>query len=151
MCPHPDTKPIIVYIKKRLRKKGRTMLLVENDNKQKQEPNEEIDRFSSFMLGNSKHRETYKKGEYNSQELPADSTTNRTDNWFFSFRRIEPASSTHTTLNHIENLLNNVDFELCMETIDMFSTTSEQLKPLLKEITPFTQRFSKKFKSTKNA
>jgi hypothetical protein len=135
------------------------MSLVENDNKQ--EPNEEIDPFSRLMFGNSKHRETYKKGEYNSQEempeqkeqLSFDITTNRFEDWFFGFRGKAPATSTHTTLNQIENILNNVDFELLMETIDMFFTASEQLKPLFKEITPFMHRFIKKFKAnevTKN-
>ena len=92
------------------------MSLVENDNKQKQEPNDEIDRFSRFMFGNSKHRETYKKGENNSQEMPeqkrqssVDSIRNRTDDWFFGFTRKEPATSTHTNQNQIEDLLNNVD------------------------------------------
>ena len=134
------------------------MSLVENDNKQKQEPNDEIDRFSRFMFGNSKHRETYKKGENNSQEMPeqkrqssVDSIRNRTDDWFFGFTRKEPATSTHTNQNQIEDLLNNVDSELLMETIDMFFTTYKQYKPLFKEITPLMHQFIKKFKSNKDA
>ena len=42
--------------------------MVGNDNKQK--TNGEIDHFSRFMFGNSKHRETYKESENNSQEFP---------------------------------------------------------------------------------
>jgi hypothetical protein len=76
-----------------------------------------------------------------------DSRTNRKDDLFFGFWRIEPATSTHTTQNQIDNLLKNVDLELLMETIDMFVTTSKQFKPLFKEIPPFMHRFSKKFKS----
>ena len=68
MRPHPDTKTIIVYIEEK-RKKGRRMSLAENNNKRKQEPNEEIDPFSGFMFGNSKHRENDKKADYNSQEM----------------------------------------------------------------------------------
>jgi hypothetical protein len=136
------------------------MSLEDNDNKQRQEPNEEIDRFSIFMFGNNRHRETYKEGEYNnnSPEMPEqkeqssfDSTTNLFDNWFFGSRRKGPETSTSTTQNQIENLLNNVDVDLLMETIDMFVATSEQFKPLFKEITPFINRFSKKFKSNKDA
>ena len=41
--------------------------MVGNDNKQK--TNGEIDRFSRFMFGNSKHRETYKESENHSQEI----------------------------------------------------------------------------------
>jgi hypothetical protein len=136
------------------------MSLVDNDNKQKQEPNEEIDRFSIFMFGNSRHRETYKEGDYNynSPEMPEQkeqssfySTTNRIDDWFFGSRRKEPETSTYTTHKQIENLLNNVDFDLLMETIDMFVTTAKQFKPLFKEITPFINRFSIKLKSNKDA
>src|ERR1700719_2462275 len=115
--------------------------MVENDNKQKQDSNEDIDQFSRFMFGNP-HRETYKKGENHSQEMPEqkeqssyDSPTNQFDNWLFGFRREEPETSTHTTPNQIEDLLNNVDFELLMETMDMFVTTFEQYKPLFKEVT----------------
>jgi hypothetical protein len=118
--------------------------LVENGNKKKQEPNGEIDRFSRFMFGNSKHREIYKEGgENNSQELTEQTKhssfdSRLKDDWFFGIRRKEPATSTHTAQKLIEDLLNNVDFELLMETIDMFVTSSKQFKPLFKEITPFS-------------
>jgi len=125
--------------------------LAENDNQQKQKPNGDIDHFSRFLFGNSKHRETYKKDENDSQELPEqkeqtsyDSRYNRNNDWFFGVRRKEHTPSPETIQNHIENIINNVDFELLMETIDMFVTTT---KPLIKEITPFFHRFSKKFKS----
>ncbi|MDQ0270027.1 hypothetical protein [Cytobacillus purgationiresistens] len=128
--------------------------MAENDNQQKQKPNGEIDHFSRFFFGNSKHRETYKKGENDSQELPEqkeqssyDSRYNRNNDWFFGVKRKEHTPSPQTNQNHIENILNNVDFELLMETFDMLVTTTEPLKPLIKEITPFFHRFSKKFKS----
>ena len=134
------------------------MSLDENNNKRKQEPNEEIDPFSGFMFGNSKHRENDKKDDYNSQEMleqkeqsSFDSKPNKIDDWFFGYRGKEPTTSTHTNLNQIEDLLNNVDFELLMETIDMCFTTYEQYKPLFKEITPYMHRFIKKFKSKKDA
>jgi hypothetical protein len=135
------------------------MSLVANDNQQKQQSNEEIDRFSILMFGNSRNRKTYKEGEYNynSPEMPEqkeqssfDSTTNRIDDWFFGTRRKENETKTYTTPNQIENRLSNVDFDLLMETFDMFVTTFEQYKPLLKEFTPFIKRFSKKFKSNKD-
>ena len=123
----------------------------ENDNQQNQKPNGEIDRFSQFFFGNSKHRETYKKDENDSQVLPEqkehssyDDRYNRNNDWFFGIKRKEHTPSPQTDQNHIENILNNVDFELLMETIDMFVTTTQ---PLIKEITPFFHRFMKKFKS----
>jgi hypothetical protein len=134
------------------------MPLEEIENKQNQKQNGEIDRFSRFMFGNLKHRDTYKEGENNSQELPEikeqssfDSKSYRNDDWVFGLRRKGPATRTHTTQNQIENLLNNVDIELLMETMDMFVSTSKQLKPLFKEITPFMHRFIKKFKSNEDA
>src|SRR5690348_14948434 len=134
------------------------MSLLADDNERKQESNEEIDRFSILMFGNSRHRKTYKEGEsnYNLTEMSEqkeqssfDSTSNPIDDWFFGSRRKEPETNTYTTPNQIENLLNNVDLDLLMETFDMFVTTFEQYKPLFKEFTPFINGFSKQFKSNK--
>lgn len=133
---------------------------MDNDNEQKQGSNEEIDRFSLLMFGNSRDRSSYKEGEnnYNSPEMPEqkeqssfESTTNRIDDWLFGSRRKGPETSTYTIPNQIEKLLNNVDFDLLMGTIDMLVTTSKQFKPLFKETTPYITRFSKKFKSNKDA
>ena len=128
--------------------------MVGNDNKQKQKTNEEIDPFSRFIFGNRKQRETYTESENDSQELPEqneqssfDNRSNRTDDWFFGSRRKEPTQSAPTIQNQIEDYINNVDIELLMETYDTIVNTSKQFKPLLKEITPFFHRFSKKFKS----
>jgi hypothetical protein len=149
--PHSDTKPIIVYLKEQERRK---MPLEEIENKQKQKPNGEIDLFSRLMFGNRKHRETYNEGDNNSKELPESekkeqsffyNRSHRNDEWILGFRRKGPATRTQSTQNQIENLLNNVDVELLKETIDMFVTTSKQLKPLFKEVTPFIHRFIKKF------
>jgi hypothetical protein len=126
--------------------------LVENDHKQK--TNGEIDPFSRFWFGNSKHRETDKESENNSQELleqkehsSFDRNSNRVDDWFFGLRRKEPTQSAPTTQNQIEDFLNNLDIELLMETYDSLVTTSKQLKPLIKEISPLFHQISKKFKS----
>ena len=110
--------------------------------------------FFTIHVWKRKHRETYTESENNSQELPEqneqssfDNRSNRTDDWFFGSRRKEPTSSAQTPQNQIENFINNLDIELLMETYDMLVDTSKQLKPLMKEITPFFHRFSKKFKS----
>jgi hypothetical protein len=136
------------------RKEGRKKSLVGNDNKQKQKPNGEIDPFSRFIFGNRKQRETYTESENDSQELPEqneqssfDNRSNRTDDWFFGSRRKEPTSSAQTLQNQIENYMNNLDYMLLMEIYGTLVDTSKQLKPLIKEITPFFHRFSKKFKS----
>ena len=140
-------------LSKRVEKKGKNSL-VENDNKQKQKPSEEITPFSRFIIGNHKQRETYTKSENNSQEFleqneqsSFDSKSNRIDDWVFGSRRKGPTQSVPTTQNQIEDFINNVDIELLMETYGMLIDTSKQLKPLMKEITPLFHRFSKKIKS----
>lgn len=127
---------------------------MESENKKEQKPNGEIDRFSRLMFGNSNHRETYKEGENNPQEVPEQKEQSffgirSNDDWLFGSRRNEAETNKHT--NQIENLLSNVDFELLMETIEMFVATTKQLKPIFNEITPFFHRFSKKFKSNEEA
>jgi hypothetical protein len=132
---------------------------VENDNPQEQKPIRENDSFSKFMFGNRKHKDSYEV-EDNSQEFPKQkeqssiaNRTGRMDDWFFGSGRKESSTTTHTThtsQDKIENLLNNVDINLLMETIDMFVATSKQFKPLIKEITPVLNKFSKKFKSNKD-
>ena len=115
---------------------------------------EKLTHFSRFMFGNSKHRETYKESENHSQEFleqnehsSFDRNSNRIDDWFFGFRRKEPTQSAPTTQDQIENFINNVDIELLMETYDTLVTTSKQLKPLIKEVSPFFHQIRKKFKS----
>ena len=125
-----------------------------NDYQQKPKPNREIDHFSRFLFGNREHRRTYKENENNSQEFleknehtSFEKKSNRNDDWGSGIRRKEPESSAQTLQNQIENLLNNVDFELLMETYDALVVSSKPLKPLMKEITPFFHRIRKKLKS----
>ena len=120
-----------------------------NDHKQK--TNREIDQ---LWFGNNKHRETDKENENNSQEFlkqkehsSFDRKSNRNDDWFFGLRRKEPTQSAPTTQNQIEDFLNNLDIELLMETYDSLVTTSKQLKPLIKEISPLFHQISNNFKS----
>jgi hypothetical protein len=119
-----------------------------------QKQNGETDHFSRFLFGNNKHSETYKNGENNSQELfeqkersSYDSISNRNNDWFLGVTKKKYTPSPQTIQDQIETILKNVDLELLMETVDMFVTTTKQLKPLIKEITPFFHRFSKTFKS----
>jgi hypothetical protein len=128
---------------------------VERDNhQQKPKPDREIDHFSRLMFGNRKHRATYKENENNSQEFleqnepkSFESKSKRNDDWGGGIGRKEPESSAQTLQNQIENLLNNVDFELLMETYDALVASSKQLKPIVKEITPFFHQIRKKLKS----
>lgn len=130
--------------------------MAENDKNHK--PNVEMDRFTKLMFRRSKQRDIFDKNEDDSQDMPEqkynynfDSKTYGFDDWFLGKRRRAPEKKTHSTLNQIEDTLKKVDFELLMETIDLFVTTSKQYKPLIKEISPFINHFFKKFKFNKEA
>lgn len=138
--------------------KGCRVRLQEDDNHLKKEPNRELDRFSRFMFGVRKQREENKKDEDISQDNPEQKEapsihrkTNKFDNWFFGSRRQEVESSAPTRQNQleqqVENILNQVDIGLLMETIDMLVETTKQYKPILKKFTPMFNQFKKKFKS----
>ena len=119
---------------------------------------DELDRFSSFMFGANKRKEGNKKNESISQEIPeqkeaphSNRKTHQYNDWFLGSRREDTEYSASTPQNQIEqqigNLLNKVDVELLMETIDMLVETTKQYKPLLKEISPMVKQLKKKFKS----
>ena len=108
------------------------MTLEEND-----KPSRGMDQFSRFLLGNREMPEQ--------KEESFESRSNRPDDWIFGNRRKE--SLTH---NPNGNPLNTVDLMLLMETIDMFVATTNQFKPLFKEVTPFFSRFIKKFKPNRD-
>jgi hypothetical protein len=110
------------------KKRGRIKSLPENNNKDNQKPNREIDPFSNFLFGNSKHRETYKESENNSPENSDTTSQNQLE-------------------HQIENLLKNVDVEKLTENINLLVDTAKQFKPLIKEITPFYNQIIKKIKS----
>ncbi|MFK9094326.1 hypothetical protein [Bacillus salipaludis] len=123
----------------------------ENGHKEKQNLNGEIDPFSRFLFGNRNHRETYEEDENNSDEQKehlsfSHNRSNRIDNWLFGSRRTEQDGAP-SNQNQIENSPNNVDFELLMETIHMFIETSNQYKPLFKNIPNFFNQFIEKFKT----
>jgi hypothetical protein len=137
----------------------RKKLLERNDHKE-QKLNREMNSFSRFMFGNRKPRGSHKESENNSQvnleqnqRLSFNTRSNRNDDWIFGHRRKEPVSDNknsqnriQNTQNKIENFMNNVDMELLFETFDTLVTTTNQYKPLIKEITPLFGKISKKIK-----
>ncbi|MDQ1144184.1 hypothetical protein QE429_001011 [Bacillus sp. SORGH_AS 510] len=114
-------------------------------------PNRELDRFSSFMFG---QRDAYNKDDNQSMEFPEQKEhssfkSSSGDDWFLGSRRNEPDHHRSKTQSQLEDHMNNIDFVLLMETIDMFVATANQYKPLFNEVTPIFQKFIKKFKSSK--
>ncbi|MEH6955569.1 hypothetical protein [Neobacillus drentensis] len=107
------------------------------DHHQKEKSTKEMDPFSRFMFGNRKSRRSNHSTER--MEPKAD--------WFFGRRRKgNENKETQTTQNKLENMMNNVDIELLLETYDTFVTTTEQYKPILKGIVPLISKFTNKFK-----
>ncbi len=123
------------------------------EDESKQADYREDDRFSRLMFGERKFRKTDLKDENHERESPEEieqsSFPRRKDDWFWGTRRNESAARHHFKKQKKESLLENIDFELLMETVDMFITTSKQYKPLIKEISPFFKGLTKKFKSSK--
>ncbi|SDM62580.1 hypothetical protein [Bacillus sp. OK048] len=124
------------------------------ENVKDHKPNGENDRFTRLMFRNSKQGDLLDENDDHSQvrsEQKNNSNFVRKsygfDDWLLGNRRKVPEKKSHTTVNQIENTLQKVDLELLMETIDMFATTSKQFKPIIKEISPFFNRFFKKLKS----
>lgn len=119
-----------------------------NDNTRKQEPNGEQDHFSIFMFGNNKQREAYKEGEALSGEehLTSERERHWADDWFLGNRSNGDRKENQSDYNQIENVLNSIDFDLLMETIDMFVSTTKQLKPFFKEMPPLLHQLRKKLK-----
>lgn len=117
----------------------------DNDHSRKEKSTREIDHFSRFMFGNRQPRGT------NHSKDNSDPKPNSSDDWFLGRRRKEAVSSdkdhqTQTTQSKVENFINNVDIELLFKTYDTIVTTTEQYKPLFKEIAPFFSKFTNKFK-----
>jgi len=124
----------------------------ENNSQELPEQNEQSsfdnrsNRTDDWFFG-SRRKEPTSSAQTPQNQISFGNRSNRTDEWLFGSRRKEPTSSAQTPQDQIENFINNLDFELLMETYDMLVDTTKQLKPLMKEITPFFHRFSKKFKS----
>ncbi|MEC1520741.1 hypothetical protein P9D43_01680 [Neobacillus niacini] len=127
--------------------------MAENDKDYK--PKGENDRFTRLMFGNSKQSDIDESDDHqvhseqkNNSKFVRESSG--LDDWFLGNRRkaLEKKSTKH--LNTIENTLKNVDLELLMETMHMFVTTSNQYKPIIKEVSPYFNSFLKKFKSNKD-
>jgi hypothetical protein len=127
-------------------------VLAENDKDYK--PNGENDRFTRLMFGKSKQSGLIDENEDHLQGKSEQQHNSKfvkesygSDDWLLGNRRKNAEKKSTTNLNQIENTLKQVDLELLMETIHMFMTTANQYKPIIKEISPFFNRFLKKFKS----
>ncbi|MEH7074287.1 hypothetical protein [Neobacillus drentensis] len=117
----------------------------DKDHHRKQKSTREVDRFSKFMFGNRQPRGT------SQTEEDSTSRTKRNDGWFWGRGIRENRTHNHdhqpqTMQNKVENIMNNVDIELLFETFETIKATTEQYKPLLKEITPYFSKFTSKFK-----
>jgi hypothetical protein len=126
----------------------------ENNSQELPEQNEQSsfdnrsNRTDDWFFG-SRRKEPTSRAQTPQNQISFDNRLNRTDDWFFGSGRKEPTPSPQPQpiQNQIENYMNNLDLMLLMEIYGTLVNTSKQLKPLIKEITPFFQGLSKKFKS----
>ncbi|MGV3263473.1 hypothetical protein [Cytobacillus pseudoceanisediminis] len=109
------------------------------DNEQTDPFTKQIDPFTSLMFGKGNDDESYPDRE-TKQNIAADKTSHF-DNWIFGPKQKEKNSEKSTAQNPIEDFLNEIDFILLMETIDSIRNSSKQLKPLVKKLIPYLEKF----------
>ncbi|WP_144550720.1 hypothetical protein [Bacillus sp. X1(2014)] len=115
------------------------------DNEHQQKSTRDLDHFSRIMFGNRQPRGT------SHSKSSSESRKNRNDGWFFGRRKKQDEhkqqpEQEQSIQDKVENIMNNVDIELLFNTFDTIVTTTEQYKPLFKEMAPFISKFTDKFK-----
>ncbi|MED3623511.1 MULTISPECIES: hypothetical protein [Neobacillus] len=103
-------------------------------------PVNDVDPFTKLMFGSG--RVPIKVDKYHSNE-----SFDREEHFEESFlgkRRIHKAPFMHHQPNQIQQLLNQIDLELLIGTIDTAMQTYKQYQPLIKEVSPFLKKFLKK-------
>ncbi|MCS0674528.1 hypothetical protein [Cytobacillus firmus] len=113
----------------------------EKDNEQTEPFTKQIDPFTSLMFGKGHDDESYGDRETKQNTQITANTINHFDNWIFGPKQKEKNSEKSTAQNQIEDFLNEIDFILLMETIDSIRNSSKQLKPLVKKLIPYLEKF----------
>lgn len=122
--------------------------MAEFDDLEKQNSDTKIDPFFNFMFGNGNKTENHTKEESEPhQSLEHNESIfghdpNQLDPWLFGNRQNNKSMMPDNHYGQIENLLNNIDLMLVMETVDMAVTTYKQYQPLLTEIPSVFKKFS---------
>ena len=112
---------------------------------QNQKSTKEKDDFSRFMFG-----ERQPRGSDHSEERSS-TRPKHNDDWFWGRGRGSSNKDNHTQTtvqNKVESFIDNVDVGLLFDTYDTIVKTTEQYKPLFKEIAPFFSKFTNKFKKS---
>lgn len=112
----------------------------EKDNEQTEPATKQIDPFTSLMFGKGHDDESYGDHETKQNTQIAADKTSHFDNWLFGPKQKKNAEKS-TAQNPIEDFLNEIDFILLMETIDSIRNSSKQLKPLVKKLIPYLEKF----------
>jgi hypothetical protein len=121
--------------------------LAEFDELEKENPGKKIDPFINFMFGkrqlpehDTEESEPHPLHEQNESSFRHDH--NGLDSWLFGSRQNNQSMVPPNNYGQIENMLNNIDLELVMETVDMAVTTYKQYQPILTEIPSVFKKFS---------
>ncbi|WP_264737707.1 hypothetical protein [Cytobacillus firmus] len=119
----------------------------EKDNEQTEPFTKQIDPFTSLMFGNGHDDESHGDRSTTKQKFSKQNTQIDTDkfshfdNWIFGPKSKEKNLEKSTTQNQIEDFFNEIDFILLMETIESIRNSSKQLKPLVKKLIPYLEKF----------
>ncbi len=106
------------------------------DDQEKKEPaSNKIDPFTAFMFGKPAFKDDSSHKEETGQEPQ--------DNHDWLFGRKSRNESRKEEKNVIHDLLNGIDAEKLMENVDLLLETTQEIKPLLKKISPFLDKWKK--------
>jgi len=105
---------------------------------------EEIDHLSKFMFGTN--RTFNKNPNNNSIEFPRERQRRKGDAWILGYRKEEQEEESvnveeNSNMNAIANYISQIDLELLMKNVDMFMTSANELKPLIKKVTPLLKKW----------
>lgn len=133
---------------------------MQNDKNEVKAEND-YDRMTSFMFGNRRFSDTKHKDDFNSpseksqsheitesnQHGPFHRNTERGNDWLFGFNQKTQRGNRNRKLSPYERILDQVDYDLLMDTIDSGMKSYQSIKPLFSGASPFLQKFTKKFQS----
>lgn len=132
-----------------------------HDDKKEVKAEKDYDRMTSFLFGNRRFSDTRHKVDFNShneesqsREIPESNqhgpfhrNAERGNDWLFGFNQKSQRGNRNRKLSPYERILDQVDYDLLMDTIDSGMKSYQSIKPLFSGASPYLQKFMKKFQS----
>lgn len=109
------------------------------------EEKEEVDHLSRFMFGGTPLRR--KNRHFHNHIQPNDNKSRKSDAWILGRKQreetLEKEIESDDDNNAIMNYINQIDIALLMKNVDMFMTSANEIKPLLKDLSPLLKKWIK--------